>query len=122
MGEALEVANFDQRIGADIIKAALKQPCSMIAQNAGVDGSVVVSKILEKDQWGYGYNAATDEYCDLIQAGVIDPFKVVRVALADAASVASLLTTTEAVITDIPKKEAPGGGMGVVWVAWAAWA
>jgi len=113
--DKLTVANDDQRVGVEIVKRALQTPCKQIASNAGVDASVVVSKILDNPQLSFGYDASRGEYCDLIQAGIIDPTKVVRTALMDAASVASLLTTAESVVVELPKeeKEIPSaGGMG----------
>jgi chaperonin GroEL len=109
-------ANADQDAGIAIVRRALQSPVRTIANNAGAEGSVVVARILENDAVSFGYNAATDEYGDLVALGVIDPVKVVRTALQDAASVASLLITTEATIVEAPKAEAPampgGGGMG----------
>ncbi|HEY8358191.1 MAG TPA: chaperonin GroEL, partial [Ramlibacter sp.] len=110
-------ANADQDAGIAIVKRALQEPVRTIANNAGAEGSVVVGKILENSSITFGYNAATGEYGDLIVMGVIDPVKVVRTALQDAASVASLLITTEALIVEAPKDAAPamgggGGGMG----------
>ena len=108
-------ANPDQDAGIAIVRRALQAPVRTIANNAGAEGSVVVDKILENSAASFGYNAATGEYGDLVQLGVIDPVKVVRTALEDAASVASLLITTEATIVEAPKAEAPampGGGMG----------
>ena len=109
-------ANADQEAGISIVRRALQEPVRTIANNAGAEGSVVVGKILENNSASFGYNAATGEYGDLVQLGVIDPVKVVRTALEDAASVASLLITTEATIVDAPKEAAPampgGGGMG----------
>jgi chaperonin GroEL len=110
-------ANADQDAGIAIVKRALQEPVRTIANNAGAEGSVVVGKILESSSITFGYNAATGEYGDLIVMGVIDPVKVVRTALQDAASVASLLITTEALIVEAPKDAAPqmgggGGGMG----------
>jgi chaperonin GroEL len=109
-------ANADQDAGIAIVKRALQEPVRTIANNAGAEGSVVVGKILENASISFGYNAATGEYGDLVQLGVIDPVKVVRTALQDAASVASLLITTEALIVEAPKDAAPampgGGGMG----------
>ncbi|MDB5615242.1 MAG: groL [Devosia sp.] len=110
-------ANADQDAGIAIVKRALQEPVRTIANNAGAEGSVVVGKILENSSITFGYNAATGEYGDLIAMGVIDPVKVVRTALQDAASVASLLITTEALIVEAPKDSAPsmgggGGGMG----------
>ncbi|KAG6722135.1 hypothetical protein I3843_03G148500 [Carya illinoinensis] len=115
--DKLETANFDQKIGVQIIKNALKMPAYTIASNAGVEGAVVVGKLLEQNDPDHGYDAAADKYVNMIEAGIIDPLKVIRTALVDAASVSSLLTTTEAVVTELPKdeKEVPaagGGGMG----------
>jgi chaperonin GroEL len=106
----------DQKAGVDIVRRAIQVPARQIVQNAGEDGSLVVGKLLEKSSYTWGFNAATGEYQDLVGAGVIDPAKVVRTALQDAASVASLLITTEALVAEKPKKEAasalpPGGGM-----------
>jgi chaperonin GroEL len=111
---AVEVANEDQRAGVNIVRKAIQTPARIIAQNAGEDGAVIAGKILEKSEYDYGYNAQTGEYGDLVAQGVIDPVKVVRTALQDAASVASLLITTEAMIAEKPKKESgapqmPGG-------------
>jgi chaperonin GroEL len=109
-------ANADQEAGIAIVRRALQAPVRTIANNAGAEGSVVVARILENSAASFGYNAATDEYGDLVNLGVIDPVKVVRTALQDAASVASLLITTEATIVEAPKAEAPAmpgaGGMG----------
>jgi chaperonin GroEL len=108
----------DQKVGVDIIRKAVEAPMRWIATNAGKEGSIVVSKVRENDKTEFGYNAATDTYEDLVKAGVIDPTKVVRSALQNASSIASLLLTTEAMVSEIPeeKKEAPmpggGGGMG----------
>ncbi len=110
-------ANSDQQAGINIVRRALQEPVRQIANNAGDEGSVVVGKILESASLTFGYNAATSEYGDMIQMGIVDPVKVVRTALQDAASVASLLITTEAMIAELPKDAAPqmgggGGGMG----------
>ncbi|XP_021896926.1 chaperonin CPN60-2, mitochondrial [Carica papaya] len=115
--DKLPTANFDQKIGVQIIQNALKTPVYTIASNAGVEGAVIVGKLLEQDNSDLGYDAAKGEYVDMVKAGIIDPLKVIRTALVDAASVSSLMTTTEAVVTELPKdeKEAPGmgpGGMG----------
>lgn len=111
--ESLEAANNDEEVGFDIVKRALEAPLRAIADNAGVEGSIVVQKVLEgKD--AYGYNARTEVYEDLIKAGVIDPTKVTRTALENAASVAGLMLTTEAVVVDKPSKDGDdddGGGM-----------
>ncbi|MFS8145522.1 chaperonin GroEL [Rhizobium sp. BR 249] len=106
--------NDDQEAGINIVRRALQAPARQIAENAGDEASIVVGKILDKDRDNYGYNAQTGEYGDMIGMGIIDPVKVVRTALQDAASVASLLITTEAMIAELPKKDAPAmpGGMG----------
>src|SRR6201996_4808074 len=113
--EKVQPANADQKAGVEIVRRAIQAPARQIAQNAGDDGSVVVGKLLEKTDYAWGYNAATGEYQDLVKAGIIDPAKVVRTALQDAASVASLLITTEALIAEKPKREkapaAPTGDM-----------
>ncbi|HKF12122.1 MAG TPA: chaperonin GroEL [Xanthobacteraceae bacterium] len=114
----LRTENDDQKTGIEIVRKAITQPARQIAINSGDDGSVVVGKILEKDQYAYGYDAQTGEYGNLVSKGIIDPTKVVRTALQDAASVAGLLITTEAMVAELPKKKAPpmppghGGGMG----------
>ncbi|MCA1472597.1 chaperonin GroEL [Bradyrhizobium sp. IC3195] len=106
--DGVKTANVDQKAGVDIVRRAIQVPARQIVQNAGEDGSVVVGKLLENQTYTWGFNAATGEYQDLVQAGVIDPAKVVRTALQDAASVASLLITTEALVAEKPKKtEAP---------------
>jgi len=109
-------ANADQQAGINLVKRALQEPIRQIANNAGDEGSVVVGKILESKSANFGYNAQTGEYGDMIKMGIVDPVKVVRTALQDAASVASLLITTEAMIAELPKDAAPampgGGGMG----------
>ncbi len=107
--EKLTPENDDQRVGMEIIRKALQAPVRQIAENAGVEGSIVVGKLLEKKDASYGYNAATDKFEDLVKAGVIDPVKVVRTALQDAASVAGLLITTEAMVAEKPSEG--GGGM-----------
>merc|ERR1712064_14366 len=98
--DGLKLENLEQQVGVDAIKAALKRPCMQIASNAGEEGAVVVAEILKSEDKNYGFNAATGEYVDLIKTGIIDPTKVVRTALADAASVATLMTTTEAIIAE----------------------
>ena len=103
--DGLKVANDDQQSGIDIVRRALRAPARQIADNAGEDGAWIVGKLLESDDYNWGFNAATGEYQDLVQAGVIDPAKVVRTALQDAASVASLLITTEALVAEMPKEE-----------------
>ena len=109
--------NDDQKTGVEIVRKALSWPARQIAINAGEDGSVIVGKIMEKDQYGFGFDAQSGEYGNLVSKGIIDPTKVVRTALQDAASVAGLLITTEAMVAEVPKKQAPAmppgaGGMG----------
>jgi chaperonin GroEL len=116
----IRTKNDDQKTGVEIVRKALSFPARQIAINAGEDGSVIVGKILEKDQYAYGFDAQTGEYANLISKGIIDPTKVVRVAIQNAASVAALLITTEAMVAEVPKKNVgasaggmpPGGGMG----------
>jgi chaperonin GroEL len=114
----LRTQNDDQKTGIDIVRKAISWPARQIAINSGEDGSVVVGKILEKEQYNYGFDAQTGEYGNLVTKGIIDPTKVVRTALQDAASVAGLLITTEAMVAEMPKKKSPampggpGGGMG----------
>src|SRR3712207_4150450 len=114
--DALKPANDEQRVGIDIIRRALQAPVRQIAVNAGVDGSIVVGKLTDQGDAAFGYNAQTSEYGDMFKFGVIDPTKVVRTALQDAASVAGLLITTEAMVAEKPEKKAPampgGGSMG----------
>jgi chaperonin GroEL len=114
--DGLNAANEDQKVGINIIRRAIQAPARQIAENAGEDGAVVVGKIVDKSDYNFGYNAQSGEYGDLVKQGVIDPAKVVRTALQDAASVAGLLITTEAMVAEKPKKKAPamppGGGMG----------
>jgi chaperonin GroEL len=114
--EGMTGANSDQNAGIAIVRRALEAPLRQIAQNAGVDGAVVAGKVRESNDKTFGFNAQTEEYGDMFKFGVIDPAKVVRTALEDAASVASLLITTEAMIADKPADKAPampgGGGMG----------
>ena len=110
----LDGANADQNAGIAIVRRALEAPLRQIAENAGVDGAVVAGKIRESDDLAFGFNAQTEEYGDMFKFGVIDPAKVTRTALEDAASVAGLLITTEAMVADLPAKETggAGGGMG----------
>ncbi|MDP1777665.1 MAG: TCP-1/cpn60 chaperonin family protein, partial [Brevundimonas sp.] len=112
--EGMTGDNADQTAGIAIIRRAIQAPIRQIVENAGVEGSIVVGKVLENASATYGFNAQTEEYVDMIQAGVIDPAKVVRTALQDAASVAGILITTEAAVADAPKKSSggAGGGMG----------
>jgi chaperonin GroEL len=114
--EKIRTANGDQKTGVDIVRKALSWPARQIALNAGEDGSVVVGKILDKEQYNYGFDAQNGEYGNLMTKGIIDPTKVVRAALQGAASVAGLLITTEAMVAEVPRKQAaapamPGGGM-----------
>jgi chaperonin GroEL len=102
--DSLKVENEDQKIGINIIRRAVQAPARQIAQNAGEDGSVIVGKILENGSYNWGYDAQSGMYGDLLGKGIIDPAKVVRTALQDAASVASLLITTEAMVAEKPKK------------------
>src|SRR5881398_2707176 len=109
----------DEQIGVNIVKRALEEPLRQLAENAGEEGAIVLGKVLESKERNFGYNAQTGEYEDLVEAGVIDPTKVVRTALQNAGSIAALMLTTEALVAGIPeKKEAPapgghgGGGMG----------
>src|SRR6202012_3745286 len=115
--EGLAGANDDQTRGIDIVRKALYAPVRQIAQNAGHDGAVISGKLLESNDTNYGFNAQTEVYENLVTAGVIDPTKVVRTALQDAASVAGLLITTEATVAELPADDKapmgmPGGGMG----------
>ncbi len=115
----LKHANDDQKTGIDIVRRALQIPARIIAENAGTDGSIVIGKLMDKDNANWGYDAQTGEFVDMLKAGIIDPTKVVRLALQDAASVAGLLVTTEAMVAEKPEKKAApmghdhgGGGMG----------
>ncbi len=114
--EGVKVANHDQQVGIDIVRKALQAPARQIAENAGADGSLIVGKLLEGKSATQGFNAQSGEFVDMVKDGVIDPTKVVRLALQDAASVAGLLVTTEAMIAEAPKPEKapamPAGGMG----------
>jgi chaperonin GroEL len=110
--EGVTGENPDQNAGIAIVRRALEAPLRQIAENAGVDGSVVAGKIRESDDLKFGFNAQTEEYGDMFKFGVIDPAKVVRTALEDAASVAGLLITTEAMVADAPKKDEGGAGGG----------
>ncbi|MDH3969466.1 MAG: chaperonin GroEL, partial [Rhodospirillales bacterium] len=117
--DGLKPANDDQKVGVDIVRRALQAPVRQIAENAGVDGAVVAGKLLESDDAKLGFDAQQGEYVDMVKAGIIDPTKVVRTALQDAASVAGLLITTEAMVAEKPEKKdgMPGGapdmgGMG----------
>ena len=116
--KSVRTQNDDQKTGVEIVRKALSAPARQIAINAGEDGSVILGKILEKDQHSYGFDSQTGEYGNLVSKGIIDPAKVVRVANQNAASVAALLVTTEAMVAEVPKKNAgaglpaAGGGMG----------
>ncbi len=115
--KSIKTANDDQKTGVEIVRKAIMAPAKQIVDNAGDDGAVVVGKLLESKDYAYGYNAQTGEYGDLVKMGIIDPTKVVRTAIQDAASIAGLLITTEAMIAELPKKDSPmpmggGGGMG----------
>jgi chaperonin GroEL len=114
----VRTANDDQKTGVEIVRKALQSPARQIAQNAGEDGSVIVGKILENSNYGFGFDAQAGEYVDMIKKGIIDPTKVVRQALQGASSVAGLLITTEAMVAELPKKQnamppMPGGGGGM---------
>ncbi|KRE09510.1 molecular chaperone GroEL [Bosea sp. Root381] len=109
---AVKPANADQRTGVEIVRHALQAPARQIIENAGDDGAVIVGKLIEKNDYSWGYNSATGQYQDLVANGVIDPAKVVRTALEDAASIAALLITTEALVADLPKQEAPPAAPG----------
>ncbi len=111
--------NADQKTGVDIVRKAIQAPARQIVDNAGADGAVVVGKLIESKDYNFGFDAQTGEYGDMVKMGIIDPTKVVRTAIQDAASIAGLIVTTEATITEAPKKDAP-------WpcpraAAWAAW-
>ncbi|MBD25922.1 MAG: chaperonin GroEL [Candidatus Marinimicrobia bacterium] len=114
----IRTGNDDQKVGIQIVRRAIAVPLRQIAQNAGEDGAVVAGKVLESKEYNFGYDAQNDKYVDMVKSGIIDPTKVVRVALQDAASIAGLLITTEAMVGEIPKKDEPapamppGGGMG----------
>ena len=115
--DSLKPANNDQKVGIDIVKKALLYPARQIAENSGTDGSIIVGKLLDSKDHNYGYDAQKGEFTDMIRAGIIDPTKVVRHALQDAASVAGLLITTEAMVAEKPEPKTPppmppGGGMG----------
>ncbi|MEN3975642.1 TCP-1/cpn60 chaperonin family protein, partial [Emcibacter sp. SYSU 3D8] len=109
----IKFANDDQRVGVDIIRRALQAPVRQIAENSGADGAVVAGKLLESTDTNFGFDAQTETYVDMVKAGIIDPTKVVRTALQGAASIASLLITTEAMVATRPEPQgAGGGGMG----------
>ena len=106
--------NDDQRFGIEVVRKALQSPMRQISENAGEDGAVIFGKVLENAEYNFGYDAQTGQYKDMVIAGIIDPAKVVRSALQHAASIASLMITTEAMVAERPDKSAPmgGGGMG----------
>ncbi|MET0221176.1 MAG: TCP-1/cpn60 chaperonin family protein, partial [Tardiphaga sp.] len=115
----IKVANDDQKTGVEIVRKALSAPARQIAVNAGEDGSVIVGKVLENAAYTFGFDSQTGTYGDMLKKGIIDPTKVVRAAIQNAASVAGLLITTEAMVAELPKKGGaggggmpPGGGMG----------
>ncbi len=115
--EKLKPRNEDQRVGIEIVRKALASPAKQIVVNAGADGSIVVGKLMERGDFEWGYDAQTDQYVNMYKAGIVDPVKVVRTALQDAASVAGLIITTEAAVAERPKEAAGGpggmpGGMG----------
>jgi chaperonin GroEL len=115
--EKLKAENNDQKVGIDIVRRALQAPVRQIVENSGSDGSVVVGKLLEQGDVSFGFDAQTGNYVNMVKEGIIDPTKVVRLALQDASSVAGLLITTEAMVAEKPEKKAappamPGGGMG----------
>jgi len=107
----LKPAQDDQRVGVDILRRAIQAPARQIAENAGHDGSVVIGKLLESNDVNYGFDAQSGEYTDMIKAGIMDPTKVVRLAMQSAASVAGLLITTEAMVAEKPEKKGPPAGM-----------
>ncbi len=112
--EALKLQDEDERIGVDIVRRAIESPLRALASNAGVEGSIIVQEV-KRRKGNDGYNVTTGEYEDLVKAGVVDPKKVTRTALQNAASIAGLLLTTECLITEVPEKEKPapaGGGHG----------
>jgi chaperonin GroEL len=116
--KGIRTKNDDQKTGVEIVRKALSAPARQIAINAGEDGSVIVGKIMEKDQYAFGFDSQNAEYGNLVSKGIIDPTKVVRTAIQNASSVAALLITTEAMVAELPKKPSagpampPGGGMG----------
>ncbi|HKF54235.1 MAG TPA: TCP-1/cpn60 chaperonin family protein, partial [Blastocatellia bacterium] len=114
--EGYQLENDDENIGVGIVRRALEEPLRQISQNAGFEGAVVVDKVRQDKNANYGFNAETEEYGDMLKMGVVDPTKVTRSALQNASSIAGLLLTTEAVVSEIPEKEKapagpPGGGM-----------
>jgi chaperonin GroEL len=115
--ETLTPANNDQKVGIDIVRRALQSPVRQVVENSGMEGSIVVGKLLDRNEANWGYDAQGGDYVDMIRAGIIDPTKVVRLALQNAASIAGLLITTEAMVAEKPERKAApamphGGGMG----------
>ena len=111
--KGMEGANHDQTVGIQIVQRALQAPIRQIVENAGLEGAVIVGKLMEQKDIKQGFDAQAEEYKDMIKAGIVDPTKVVRTALQDAASVAGLLITTEAMIADAPEPEDHGHGHGM---------
>ncbi len=112
--EKLTGANTDQNVGIDIVRRAIVAPCAQIAENAGVSGEIVVGKVMEAKDYNFGYNAQTGEYVDMMQAGIIDPAKVVKTAIQAAASTAGVLLTTGAVMSEIPEEKPAAPQMGAM--------
>ena len=118
----LKADNDDQRFGIEIVRKAVQTPLRQIVENAGEDGAVIAGKILDRDEYNWGFDAQTGEFKDLVKAGIVDPTKVVRTALQDAASVAGLLVTTEAMVAEKPEKKAPAmPPAAAAWAGWATW-
>ena len=113
--------NADVQSGINIVLRALEAPIRQIAENAGVEGSIVVGKVLEHKSQTFGFDAQTEQYVDMLNAGIVDPAKVVRIALQDAASIAGLMITTEAMIAETPKPSARRPCPAAEWAAWAEW-
>ena len=113
--------NADQKVGVDIVRRALQAPLRQIAENTGHDGAVVAGKLLESKDASRGFDAQEEKYVDMYKAGIVDPTKVVRIALQDAASIAGLLVTTEAMVADKPEKKDAMPGGAPTWAVWAAW-
>ena len=107
----LHPLNNDQKVGMDIVRRSLRMPIRQIVENAGLDGSIIIGKLLDRNNPIWGFDAQAEQYTDMIEAGIIDPTKVVRIALQDAASIAGLMITTEAMIAEKPKKEEPHSRM-----------
>ena len=110
LNKLIETLSGDERTGANILLKAVEEPLKQIALNAGLEGSIVVEKI-KSEKPGIGFNAYTEEYTDMIEAGIIDPTKVVRSAIQNACSIAAMLLTTETIVADLPEEEPAGGGM-----------